>query len=79
MTLFVAQHFLIDAHGKDLADGTDRSALQASATSRPGPHPSSQFRGSEVLCRIPEDGGGVSDGFGLVAQDQVTEGVPFAA
>jgi two-component system sensor histidine kinase CpxA len=41
--LFEAEHFLVDASGKDLVDGTDRSALQARAMTktRPGPPPSS--------------------------------------
>jgi two-component system, OmpR family, sensor kinase len=53
--IFVAQHFLVDADGKDLADGTDRSALLARATSRKSPgHPPDDVPG--VFSRLSEDG-----------------------
>ncbi len=54
--LFRAEHFLIDASGTDLVDGTDRSALQARASTRRhhGPRSSTEMG---VLLRIPEDGG----------------------
>jgi signal transduction histidine kinase len=56
--LFQAEHFLVDATGKDLADGTDRSALVARATSvGHGPPPFSRPMGMGVLLRIPRDGG----------------------
>jgi two-component system sensor histidine kinase CpxA len=53
--IFLAEHFLVDASGKDLVDGTDRSALQARASSRRhGPPPS---MGLAVLIVLPKDGG----------------------
>ena len=52
---FEAEHFLVDASGKDLVDGTDRSALRARAASRSHPPPSSN--NPAVLTRIPKDGG----------------------
>jgi signal transduction histidine kinase len=53
--IFVAQHFLVDANGKDLADGTDRSALLARVSPRTSPgHPPSDA--PAVFSRISEDG-----------------------
>ncbi len=52
---FEAEHFLVDASGKDLVDGTDRSALLARASSRTHPPPSSN--NPAILARIPRDGG----------------------
>jgi two-component system sensor histidine kinase CpxA len=52
--LFRAEHFLVDSSGKDLVDGTDRSALEARASRHHGPPPS---MGMAVLVRVPEDGG----------------------
>jgi signal transduction histidine kinase len=53
--IFTAQHFLVDAAGKDLVDGTDRSSLLARASSRmsPGPQHDNSFG---VLCRVSDDG-----------------------
>jgi signal transduction histidine kinase len=54
--LFQAEHHLLDARGKDLADGTDRSALLAQATvlgHGPPPFPRTRVR---VLVRMPADG-----------------------
>jgi signal transduction histidine kinase len=62
--LFEAEHFLVDAKGRDLVDGTDRSPLQARAFTkgRPGMHPSGPPGGPSntmpgVLTSIPADGG----------------------
>ena len=54
--IFAAQHFLVDSSGKDLADGTDRSSLQARASSRMG-HGPPPGNAPGVLTRIPPDGG----------------------
>jgi signal transduction histidine kinase len=64
--LFEAEHFLVDAAGRDLVDGTDRSPLQARAMTkgRPGHAPGSMGHGGPppdnmpgVLTTIPADGG----------------------
>ena len=62
--IFVAQHFLVDAAGKDLVDGTDRSSLVARSRSRghDGPsrgtgHGPPSEEGPVALTYIPKDGG----------------------
>ncbi len=64
--LFNAEHFLVDAKGRDLVDGTDRAALQARAFTkgRPGEPPGAMGRHGPppdnmpgVLTTIPADGG----------------------
>jgi signal transduction histidine kinase len=64
--LFEAEHFLVDAAGRDLVDGTDRSPLQARAFTKGRPGHQSSSKGHEghppenmpgVLTTIPADGG----------------------
>jgi two-component system sensor histidine kinase CpxA len=56
--LFEAEHFLVDANGKDLVDGHDRSALlaQGSSPSRRGPPPR-PVGGRFILTSPPDNGG----------------------
>jgi signal transduction histidine kinase len=64
--LFKAEHFLVDANGRDLVDGTDRSALQARAVTKRHPGHTPGTMGHQgpppddrpgVLTSIPADGG----------------------
>ena len=62
--LFEAEHFLVDAGGRDLVDGTDRSALLARAFTKGQPgdpgskeHDGPPDRMSGVLTTRPADGG----------------------
>ncbi len=55
--LFQAEHFLVDASGRDLVDGTDRSALRARAVSKSHRPSSTDSKIPAVLTRIPADGG----------------------
>jgi len=64
--LFAAQHFLVDARGRDLVDGTDRLVLMARARTkgRPGHSPGGRGRGGPpaddlpgVVTTEPLDGG----------------------
>jgi two-component system sensor histidine kinase CpxA len=62
-TLFEAEHFLVDARGRDLVDGTDRSSLMARARNQGRPEgpggPNGRHGDAQpgVLTIPPDDGG----------------------